>query len=137
MPLASYPIGLAFQIIDDVLDLTASPDQIGKTTGLDLAQGKGYAAAYGDGHNDNGVAVAEATNGSADPMETIKRKLLKGDAMGKPRCRRRLAANAIAQLDACPTPPPKTNSSRSLRRSSNTSREFLVKAEQPKFRSFC
>ncbi len=33
-------VGLAFQIADDVLDLTATTDQLGKTAGRDLALGK-------------------------------------------------------------------------------------------------
>jgi geranylgeranyl diphosphate synthase type II len=40
--LSSYAdkVGLAFQIIDDVLDLTATDEQLGKTAGKDLAQAK-------------------------------------------------------------------------------------------------
>jgi geranylgeranyl diphosphate synthase, type II len=33
-------VGLAFQIIDDVLDITATDEQLGKTAGKDLAQAK-------------------------------------------------------------------------------------------------
>ena len=33
-------IGLAFQIADDLLDITASTEQLGKTSGKDVEQGK-------------------------------------------------------------------------------------------------
>lgn len=34
-----YYVGMSFQIIDDILDFTASPEQLGKPTGSDLLQG--------------------------------------------------------------------------------------------------
>ena len=41
-------MGLAFQIADDVLDVTATTDQLGKTAGRDLALHKGtYPALLG------------------------------------------------------------------------------------------
>jgi geranylgeranyl pyrophosphate synthase len=32
-------LGMAFQVVDDVLDLTAGPEDLGKPTGLDLREG--------------------------------------------------------------------------------------------------
>lgn len=50
-------IGLAFQIMDDVLDLTSSTDKMGKTTGRDVALGKStYPALLGV---DGAIARAE------------------------------------------------------------------------------
>jgi len=97
-----YSIGLAFQIVDDVLDLTADSAQLGKTSGIDLAQGRGYAAAYsGNGHNGNGVA--EAVVEEADPMVSIKQKILQGDAINEARMQARvLAQSAISCLDVLP-----------------------------------
>jgi octaprenyl-diphosphate synthase len=104
-----YNIGLAFQIVDDVLDLTADTEQLGKTSGIDLAQGRGYAAAYGtNGKTANGAAVAEADEQPVDPMVTIRQKILKGDAIGEAREQaRQLAALAIASLDVLPDSPAK------------------------------
>jgi geranylgeranyl pyrophosphate synthase len=51
-------IGLAFQIMDDVLDLTSSTDRMGKITGRDVALGKStYPALLGV---DEAVARAES-----------------------------------------------------------------------------
>lgn len=97
-----YSIGLAFQIIDDILDLTADSAQLGKTSGIDLAQGRGYVAAYAhNGHQ--GAAVAEAVIEEADPMVSIKQKLLQGDAINEARIQAQgLAQAAIACLDILP-----------------------------------
>ncbi|MCA0452962.1 MAG: polyprenyl synthetase family protein [Chloroflexi bacterium] len=97
-----YSVGLAFQIIDDILDLTADTAKLGKTSGIDLAQGRGYVAAYANnGHT--GVAVAEAVVEDSDLMTSIKAKLLKGDAINEARIQARtLAQTAIACLDVLP-----------------------------------
>lgn len=79
-----YNVGLAFQIIDDVLDLTADSEQLGKTSGIDVAQGRGYAVAYaGNGQANGGAAVADIV--VDDPMYEIKQKMLMGDAVEEAR----------------------------------------------------
>lgn len=64
-----FNIGMAFQIIDDILDLTADSEQTGKTSHLDVDQGKGIASIMGDAPR--------------DPMAAIREKALAGDAIEK------------------------------------------------------
>lgn len=63
LALAQYgaSIGLAFQIADDVLDITATTDQLGKTVGRDIALQKStYPALLGvDGAIQRAVALVE------------------------------------------------------------------------------
>jgi octaprenyl-diphosphate synthase len=75
-----FNLGLAFQITDDILDLIADSEKLGKTAGIDVAQGKGIAAALagsgaGNGHSTATTAVAET---SPDPMTAFKQKMLTG-----------------------------------------------------------
>lgn len=63
-----FNIGMAFQVVDDILDLTADSEQLGKTAGIDLAQGRG-------------IGAAVASEDADDPMEAIKRKLLTTEAI--------------------------------------------------------
>jgi farnesyl diphosphate synthase/geranylgeranyl diphosphate synthase type II len=62
-------VGLAFQIADDVLDVTATTDQLGKTAGRDIALQKStYPALLGvQGAQDRAEAlVCEACDALAD-----------------------------------------------------------------------
>lgn len=62
-------IGLAFQIMDDVLDVTSSTDKLGKTAGRDIALGKStYPALLGvDGATDKAMSlIAEGCAALAD-----------------------------------------------------------------------
>jgi geranylgeranyl pyrophosphate synthase len=95
-----FNVGMAFQIVDDILDLTADTEQLGKTSGIDVAQGRGLAVAYANGGNGaSGVAVVEE-EAQPDPMQSIKQKLLTGDAIEKGRLvARQLANMAIRGLD--------------------------------------
>lgn len=89
-----FNLGLAFQIIDDILDLTADSAQLGKTAGIDLEQGKGLVSAYA---HDN-----------ANPMDTLKNKLLGGNAIEEGRQQaRQLMQLAIAGLEVLPYSPEK------------------------------
>ena len=68
-------IGLAFQVVDDVLDVTADSATLGKTAGKDAAHGKStYPAALGlEGARARAIALADeacaalAAAGIADP----------------------------------------------------------------------
>lgn len=100
-----YNLGLAFQITDDILDLMADSEQLGKTSGIDLAQGKGLGSAYGsvNGGSVEGVAVAVD---EADPLTKIKQKILEGSAIDEARSYAdMLVQQAISQLDALPATP--------------------------------
>lgn len=95
LELFGYNIGLAFQIIDDILDLTTDSVKLGKTAGIDLEQGRGIAA----------VVEGEAAE---DPMEAIKRKAFSGDTIQKGKDQARaLVEMAVAQLDVLPESPAK------------------------------
>jgi octaprenyl-diphosphate synthase len=98
-----YNVGLAFQIVDDLLDLTADTTQLGKTAGIDLAQGRGYAVAHAtNGQHSVGVAVVDETS-SADPMDIIRQKISQGDAVAEGHLQaRHLAQLAVANLDVLP-----------------------------------
>ncbi|MFN8379048.1 MAG: polyprenyl synthetase family protein [Anaerolineae bacterium] len=66
-----FNIGLAFQIVDDVLDVTADSEQLGKTSGIDVEQGRGFTVAYE--HDEDEPAV--------DPMAAIRARVMQGDAI--------------------------------------------------------
>lgn len=94
-----FSIGLAFQIIDDILDLTADSDKLGKTANIDLAQGKGYAAINGSGNGSSAAPTAE----SPDPMDKIKQKMLNGSYIQEGRQKaRELVQIAALQLEILP-----------------------------------
>ncbi|PJF32481.1 MAG: hypothetical protein CUN52_01490 [Phototrophicales bacterium] len=63
-----YNIGMAFQIVDDILDVIGDEAQLGKTAKLDKEQGKGFTSIQ-----DN------------DVMDNVKRKLMEGDRLAQAR----------------------------------------------------
>ncbi len=99
-----FKIGLAFQIIDDLLDLTADTEQLGKTAGIDVAQGRGFAVAYGGAGTGAPVAVVEAVED--DPMDQIRRKALRPETLREAQQQaEHLVQSAIELLDALPDTP--------------------------------
>jgi len=78
-----FNLGLSFQIVDDILDLIADSKKLGKTAGIDVAQGKGLATALATSGGSNGKIVGTATavleaEPAADPMAAFKQKMLSG-----------------------------------------------------------
>jgi octaprenyl-diphosphate synthase len=89
-----YNIGLAFQIVDDILDLVGDEEQLGKTARLDQAQGKGIGS------------IHEENDRTASPMDNIKQKLLEGDRIDQAQEHaRNLILTAISLLDVLPQSP--------------------------------
>lgn len=69
-------VGLAFQIADDILNETSTPEQLGKSAGSDRARGKAtYPALYGiEASRERALAAAEA--GIAELSVVPERELL-------------------------------------------------------------
>jgi len=97
-----FNIGLAFQITDDILDIIADEETLGKTAGIDIEQGRGIGVAL---QKANGKSVAVKD----DPIESIKRKMLEGDTIEKSRKQaQQLVDMAIMSLSIIPDSEAKT-----------------------------
>jgi len=93
-----FNVGLAFQIVDDILDITSTAEELGKTSGIDIEQGRGFAVAAEN-------AAAELGE-SLDPMVAIRKKVLQGDTIQKGYEQANLLViDAISQLDELPSSP--------------------------------
>ena len=75
-------VGLAFQIVDDLLDVTASTEQLGKTAGSDAEHGKAtYPAFFGVDKTrvlaqeavDRALAAIESFDSRAEPLRALAR----------------------------------------------------------------
>jgi octaprenyl-diphosphate synthase len=67
----AFNLGLAFQITDDVLDLIAEPEQVGKNVGIDLSQGRGLAAISDGNHKrgGNGTTMGITPDTAPGPLK--------------------------------------------------------------------
>jgi octaprenyl-diphosphate synthase len=98
-----FYLGVLFQIVDDLLDLTGDPCLMGKPAGVDREQGDGVGIAVAIGGN--GRSGSQPT-GPEDPFAAIKRRLIQGGAVEEGReMAQVLAARANRALDALPPGP--------------------------------
>src|SRR5258708_5961755 len=102
-----FNLGLAFQIVDDILDLIADTKQLGKTAGLDVAQGKGFATALAgaNGHEISAPAAVVDVD-AADPLSAFKQKMMAGNYIQEGRENAaNLATLAAMSLELLPPSP--------------------------------
>lgn len=126
----AFNLGLAFQITDDLLDLIADPQQLGKNAGIDLAQGRGIAAVKDGNHDsDNARKAGHSAARAATQTAVISpdmapgpftESLLDGHTLDTAvetgrRKARDYANRALASLDALP-PSPAVDELRALAR---------------------
>ncbi len=81
-------IGLAFQVVDDILDVAGDPDSIGKTSGKDAEANKptyvkllGMNGARGEARRllDSALAALQGFGESADPLRELARYIVQRD----------------------------------------------------------
>lgn len=107
----AFNLGLAFQITDDVLDLVADAQQLGKNTMVDIAQGRGIAVAMqGDGSPALHTAAVGVDNGGDTSGNFFKHSVLYGQGVDEVVSKGRekaqeLADVAVSSLDVLPPSP--------------------------------
>lgn len=103
--LATYAhnLGLAFQMVDDILDIIGDPEAMGKPVGLDVAQHRGITAVQ-NGYSAEGVAVAEEA--PDDPIARMMARLRESGAVEIARLQAlEIADRARAALQNVPDSP--------------------------------
>lgn len=106
-------LGTAFQMMDDVLDYTANPDELGKNLGDDLAEGKPTLPlihAMNEGSDADATFIREVIqHGSREAHAEVLKVVQKIGSVDYTAQRAREEANrAIAALDPIPDSPHKT-----------------------------
>ena len=95
-----YNVGLAFQIVDDILDIVADEKTLGKTSGIDIVQGRGFASVTDDDDRDDG---SDEDTRLSDVTESIKQKMLAGDRLEQARQQAHmLVSHAIDAIHVLP-----------------------------------
>jgi geranylgeranyl pyrophosphate synthase len=110
----AYNLGVAFQIIDDVLDVIGDPETLGKPVATDLTQGRGVMIANRDrallSLPSNGEAVATAQVATApasdDPIERMMAQLRESGSIELAKLQAyEMAGRARAALERVPPSP--------------------------------
>jgi geranylgeranyl pyrophosphate synthase len=110
----AYNLGLTFQIVDDILDITGDPENLGKPVGSDLLQGRGVlavdnvlAGAVGDG---KAAIVADlALQERPDAIERMMASLRDSGALTIAEMQaREMGRRAREALEALPPSPART-----------------------------
>lgn len=68
----AYNLGIAFQMVDDILDVIGDPETLGKPVGADLSQGRGAFVAQGE----RAILTLQPTT-AVDDDDPIKRMMAK------------------------------------------------------------
>lgn len=78
-----YNLGMAFQLVDDILDVIGNAEEMGKPVGLDIAQGRGVVVAeagqLGNNHLTGNTIVAELPD--EDPVKRMMIRMRESGAL--------------------------------------------------------